>query len=280
MKIGLALSGGAIRGIAHAGAIKALEENGIKITAIAGTSSGSIVSALYAMGYSPNGIHTLFKRYAKKVLQIDRHIIWKEAKSYLLKKKIEDNGLKSGKELEELYNTLALQKHFKKITDIKMPLFITATDILNETSYICSSVKRNDDTYINNISIGEAVRASSTFPMLYKPFKFKNHIFLDGGILDNVPAKVLKDNGVKKILSINFDEYETDENSPALNLLTKVLDLMCNKIAKESINYSDYLLTVPTDTLGMLDIDKIDYGFNLGYETAMKKMSEIKEKLL
>ena len=68
LKLGLALSGGGIRGIAHAGVLKALEENNIKIDAIGGTSSGSIISTLYAMGYSPYYIYILFKRYAKDLV--------------------------------------------------------------------------------------------------------------------------------------------------------------------------------------------------------------------
>lgn len=71
MKLGVALSGGGIRGIAHAGALKALEDNGIKIDVIGGTSSGSLVAALYAMGYSPYYIYILFKRYAKDIVEIN-----------------------------------------------------------------------------------------------------------------------------------------------------------------------------------------------------------------
>ena len=64
MKIGIALSGGGIRGIAHAGALKALEENGIKPSVIGGTSSGGLIASLYALGYSPYYIYILFKRYS------------------------------------------------------------------------------------------------------------------------------------------------------------------------------------------------------------------------
>lgn len=71
LKLGVALSGGGIRGIAHAGALKALEENGIKIDVIGGTSSGSLVASLYAMGYSPYYIYILFKRYAKQMVEIN-----------------------------------------------------------------------------------------------------------------------------------------------------------------------------------------------------------------
>ena len=69
-KLGIALSGGGIRGIAHAGVLKALDENNIKIDAISGTSSGGLIASLYAMGYSPYYIYILFKRYAKDIVNI------------------------------------------------------------------------------------------------------------------------------------------------------------------------------------------------------------------
>ena len=72
MKLGLALSGGGIRGIAHCGVLKAIVESGITIDAIGGTSAGSIVASLYAMGYSPYYIYILFKRYAKELMNSNK----------------------------------------------------------------------------------------------------------------------------------------------------------------------------------------------------------------
>ena len=68
MKVGVSLAGGGIRGIAHVGVLKALEEKNIKVAAIAGTSAGSIIATLYAMGYSPYYIYLLFKRYARDII--------------------------------------------------------------------------------------------------------------------------------------------------------------------------------------------------------------------
>lgn len=84
MKIGLALSGGGIRGIAHAGVIKALEEEKIPIDIIGGTSSGSLISALYAMGYSPYYIYVLFKRHAKRLVEIDSKPIVSGAREFYI----------------------------------------------------------------------------------------------------------------------------------------------------------------------------------------------------
>ena len=157
MKLGLALSGGGIRGIAHAGAIKALEDNGIKIDVIGGTSSGALVSSLYALGYSPYYIYILFKRYAKEIAGINSTPIISGIRSFMINKKIEIKGLRSGKNIEETYNCLALRKGVKKIEDIeKMPLVIPAVDVSDAKEYIFTNkIPQNSGDkyqYITDIS--------------------------------------------------------------------------------------------------------------------------------
>lgn len=88
MKLGVALSGGGIRGIAHAGALKALEDQGIKIDIIGGTSSGSLIASLYAMGYSPYYIYILFKRYAKDIIEMNSLPIISGVSNFMMNKKV------------------------------------------------------------------------------------------------------------------------------------------------------------------------------------------------
>ena len=107
MKLGIALSGGGIRGISHAGALKALEDNGIKIDIIGGTSSGSLVASLYAMGYSPYYIYILFKRYAKDIIAINSTPIISGIGNFMMNKKVCIPGLKTGEELEKAYNEIS-----------------------------------------------------------------------------------------------------------------------------------------------------------------------------
>ena len=137
MKLGVALAGGGIRGICHAGVLKALEDNHIKIDLIGGTSSGSLIGSLYAMGYSPYYIYRLFKQNAKKVVEANTSpLIY----GRLLNSKTKIKGLKNGKELEEIYNEMAKRKGIEKITDIQMPIVIPTVDmtksnvIFSETS--------------------------------------------------------------------------------------------------------------------------------------------------
>ena len=189
MKIGLALSGGGIRGIAHAGVLKALEENEIEIEAISGTSAGSIVAALYAMGYRPYYIYVLFKKYAQEIINIGNAPIINGIGNFIKNKKIGISGLNDGTLLEKMYNELALRKGVKVIGDIKMPLAICTVDICEAKEYIitnCAPGNNPFDNYITEIPIGKAVRASSSFPAVFCPCEFKNHMFLDGGTLDNI----------------------------------------------------------------------------------------------
>ena len=195
MKVGVSLAGGGIRGIAHVGVLKALEEKNIKVAAIAGTSAGSIIATLYAMGYSPYYIYLLFKRYARDIINIRSKPIINGITNFIRNNKIGIAGLSDGNEFEKMYDELARKKGFRLIGDIKMPLLVSAVDIGESKEYIftnCASRKNIKDNYITEIGIGRAVRASSSFPAIFCPCEYKNHIFMDGGVLNNLPTEELK----------------------------------------------------------------------------------------
>ena len=136
MKLGIALSGGGIRGIAHAGVLKALEDNGIEIDIIGGTSAGSLVASLYAMGYSPYYIYILFKRYAKELVYISSGPIVSGIGNFMMNRKSTIQGLKTGKSLETIYNQIAYKKGIRKLSQIKMPIVIPSVDIMNSKEYV------------------------------------------------------------------------------------------------------------------------------------------------
>lgn len=136
MKVGIALSGGGIRGIAHAGVLKALEENDIKVDIIGGTSCGAIVASLYAMGYSPQYIYILFKRYGKEIAKMNTNPIISGLKHFMLNKKVSLTGLRSGKNVEKLYNEYAKRKGIKLIKEIEMPIVIPTVDISDSKEYV------------------------------------------------------------------------------------------------------------------------------------------------
>ena len=281
MKLGLALSGGGIRGIAHAGALKALEDNNIKIDAIGGTSSGALISSLYALGYPPYYIYILFKRYAKDIVGMNSAPIFSEIKNYITNKRIQIKGLKADNSLEEAYNQLALRKGVKTMKDIKnMPLVIPAVDIGKGKEYIFTNRIPNDtqdeEQYITDISIGKAVKASSCFPAIFCPCEFKDHIFLDGGVLDNIPVSEVKKQGVDKVIAINFKADDIDENSNIMDLAMRTIDIMGNKVSEENLEQSDFILTIGTDKTGLLDVDKLDSCYKYGYNAVAENIDKIR----
>lgn len=282
MKVGVSLAGGGIRGIAHVGVLKALEENNIKVEAIAGTSAGSIIATLYAMGYSPYYIYLLFKRYARDIINIRSKPIINGITNFIRNNKIGIAGLSDGNEFEKMYDELARKKGFRLIGDIKMPLLVSAVDIGEAKEYIftnCASRKNIKDNYITEIGIGRAVRASSSFPAIFCPCEYKNHIFMDGGVLDNLPTEELKKVYTGKIISVNFESDPVYNDYDIMNIIMKTLDIMGNKLSINSVKKSDFVLTVPTDGTGLIDVDKMDICYKYGYEIAIKNIDKIRKML-
>ncbi len=282
MKLGVALSGGGIRGIAHAGALKALEDNGIKIDVIGGTSSGSLVASLYAMGYSPYYIYILFKRYAKDVVEMNSIPIVSGIGNFMKNKSFHISGLKTGESIEKAYNNIAIRKGIRKISDItNMPLVIPSVDVKSSKEYVFTNQipAKNKDTsqYITDIPIGKAVRASSSFPGVFCPCDFKDYKFLDGGVLDNIPVIEVKKQGANKVIAINFKADDIDENSNVMDIAMRTIDIMGNKISEESLEQSDFILTISTDKTGLLDIEKMDKCYQFGYQAVMQNLAKIKE---
>ncbi len=282
MKIGLALSGGGIRGIAHAGALKALEENNINIDIIGGTSSGSLVASLYALGYSPYYIYILFKKYAKEITKLNASTITTGIGNFLINKKVSINGLKTGESIEKTYNKLALKMGVSKLSQMRMPIVIPAVDISNSKEYIFTSKLpsgESEEKYITDISLGKAVRASSSFPFVFSPCEYKNHMFLDGGAIDNTPALEVKKLGADKVISIDFDSDQVTKDSNIMDIVMKIIDIMGRKVSEESLKISDYIITIPSDGTGLLETTKIDYCYKSGYDTVNKNIEKIKEIL-
>ncbi len=281
MKLGLALSGGGIRGIAHAGVLKALEENNIKIDAIGGTSSGSIIATLYAMGYSPYYIYILFKKYAKDLVNQNSISKVTSIGNFMANKKGNFQGFYTGEEIENGFNNIALRKGVKKISDIKMPIVIPTVDVQNSKKYIITNQipeKTSPNTeYINNIEIGKAIRASSSFPVVFSPCEYNKHRFLDGGILDNFPTTEVKKQGVDKTITVNFKADDIDENSNIMDIVMRTIDIMGNKISEENISNSDMVLTIQTDKTGLLETEKLDECYKYGYRQTIEQIDKIKE---
>ena len=283
LKLGLVLSGGGIRGAVHIGVLKALEENNINIDIIGGTSSGSLVAALYAMGYSPYHIYELFKRYGKVITAIDRKPIINGIGSYITTKKFNISGINNGLAIENLYNEFASKKDIFKIKDIKIPIVIPTIDIVDGKEYVFTNTipkGEKGNKYITDISIGTAVRASSSFPAIFCPCKYKDHIFLDGGTLDNAPIREVRLQGADKVITVNFEPIKISTESDVMDIVLRTIDIMGSKIIEEDVRDSDLILSIPTeDSIGFLDTNQIESLYRYGYNKTIREMSQIKNLL-
>ena len=275
MKLGIALSGGGIRGIAHAGVLKALEDNGIKVDIIGGTSSGSMIAMLYASGYSPSHIYRLFKKYSKDIVEINTKPI---IKSYMLNKRITLKGLKTGNSVERIFDEVINKQGIYKMNDIKMPVVIPAVDLMNCKEYIFTNNPPEErEKYISDISVGKAVRASSSFTAVFSPCEYKEHAFIDGGALDNIPVEEVKKQGADIVIGVKFNSDEITKDSNIMDMTMKTIDIMGEKISQENLKQANYILNVYTDKTGLLDTDKMDSCYKYGYNAVIENLDKIKE---
>jgi NTE family protein len=250
--IGLVLSGGGSKGIAHAGAIKFLEEQNIQPNRIAGTSAGAIVGAMYAWGKTPDEILDFFKSV---YLFQWRHFTFKKA------------GLIDSESFKEYFHTI-----FKDATlaELRIPTQITATDMVRGRLKIFESETK----------ISDALLASSAFPGIISPFGINGDLYSDGGILNHFPTDVLqgqcdniigvyvspiqkieaKDlNSIRAVTTRAFDILSANSNTQKFNICEWVIE------PKELSNYSTFEMNKA----------KMDTIFKIGYQAAKSSFEKL-----
>lgn len=285
MSIGICFAGGGIKGVAHIGALKALEEENIKFDYIAGTSSGSIVACLYSIGYNSDEIYEIFKKYINKINYFEIKNIINLILGILIKRKIIITGLNSGKKIEKLINKECAKKEINNINQINKKLLIPCVNLKTGDVHIFSSIKNRNRKeysdniiYENNINIGKAVRASCSYPGVFSPCIIEDNYMVDGGIRENVPWKELKECGAQKVISIVFQNEIKEKNKiDMFDVISGSMELLCRELSNYELNGADYLLKIKTKNIQLLDKTKLDYLYNLGYIETKGKIREIKE---
>lgn len=280
MKIGLALAGGGVKGASHIGVIKALQENDIEIGYIGGTSIGSIVASLYAMGYNTDEMLKLFRYFSKYIMKVDPKYYWTNVKN---KKNFMGYGLISGENIEMAINECAALKGIKNMEDLKIPIVMPTVDIKNSQKYVFTNHQYDENfkenIYIRDITVGKAVRASSSYPGMFAPTIYENHKFVDGGIIDNLPAQEVRKLGADKVLSIRFSSKNETDPKNVIEVALKSVDLLFEQRTEAEIASSDYSITLDLAEASIFNIKKIDYCYNQGYIAAIENMSKIKSML-
>lgn len=283
MENGLCLAGGGVKGAAHIGVIKALEEEKIKFKYIGGTSSGSIVACLYACEFTADEIYEIFRRYCKKIKYIDYLNILKLIIGLIFTRKIVIDGMNSGREIEKLIKKFCSKREIYNIKDIEKVLVIPSVNLCNG-KVVCFTSEKNKKTrldnteFVNNIEIGKAVRASCSYPVVFSPCKYKNVKLIDGGIRENVPWKELKILGAKKVLNVIFEEkIQENCDKNLIEVASSSIGLLCKELSSYEIEGADYTIKIKTNKIGLLDMEKIDELYKIGYNETKKNINEIKK---
>lgn len=202
-KIGLALGSGGPKGLAHIGIIKVLEENNIPIDFIAGSSIGAMVGGFYAA-----------KKDVKQIEKIALDTNWHQILT-LIDPSL-SQGLIGGEKVKKFIENYINKVHFQ---DLKIPLSVVATDL-----------KNGDTICIDEGEVSSAIRASISFPLVFKPIEREDKLLADGGLSLPVPVDIVKKMGAELIIAVNLDaDYFTNSNN-------KNIDFGFYKIANNSIN--------------------------------------------
>lgn len=280
MNIGIALAGGGLKGVAHIGAIKALQELGLQIDYITGTSSGAMMAALYALGYTPEEMKEITKESYKQMIKFKKRVFLKAGIKFLISKKIEIQGIIEGGRIEKVVEKYAERKEIRKLSDIQKKFAMITVDAKTTKKTVLTSTndinKEKDVEYLSNIPIGKAVHASMSFPAIFTPCKYEKYCFIDGGTVDNLPVKTLKDLGATKTIAISFelDEFKGTEN--LFSTILRACDIFSMKDVKEGQEESDITIKINANQVKLLQIDDVDKTIQIGYNEVMKN----KEKIL
>lgn len=291
-KVGLVLSGGGAKGMAHIGVIRALEENNIPIDYITGTSIGAVIGSLYAMGYSPDEMEELigsddFKNWYMGSKDMDYQFYFKQnpptpgiiSAQIAIRDSLTVIRPMVNSVVDPLQMNLAFVDVFagasaacgNDFNNLLVPFRAVASDVFNKSSIILS---KGD--------LGSAVRASMSFPFVFRPIKIDSIIAYDGGIYDNFPVDVMvkdfnPDFIIGSVVAVapGTPEIEIPDDYDIMGQVTSMI--------MQKSDYSlDPQLGVKVEfdlrSVGLLDFHKLDEVSELGYRNTMMLMDSIKSK--
>lgn len=284
MRFGLALSGGALRGAAHIGVLKALEEYGYFPSWISGASAGSIVAGLYSIGYTPAEMEAIAVSLKRNIFDLDYSGILLGLASWLLfRKELNIDGVIKGSSIEKLMKELAGNYNIK---ETKIPLAITSVNINNgQTVIFVSNKKRLKSTkytqYVDDVTIRSAIRASVAIPVIFKPHMIHGMRLVDGGVSEGLPVSVLKEMGASRVIGVNlgYSGQMKKEIDNIIEIGNQAIDIMSYQITRLRTATADCIINPCIYDVGLMDIEKIPECIQRGYESVSNNIDLIKKAL-
>jgi NTE family protein len=279
MEIGLALSGGAVRGCAHIGVMKALEEAGINCTVISGTSAGSLVGGVYASGMPLDQIEAEARQLNEKLLDFNSIGAAKAVVGSIFGRKVGFSGMFKGNEVWKLAARLT---HGINISEAPIKVALCAVDLVSgDTVFFMNaalSPARRDYTVVRDAPMADAITASCTIPAVFVPRKVGDKNLVDGGVTEYVPVKVLRDMGAGFVIAVDLGR-EAGEKQKADNILeisARSFDIMSRRLAGTTLDYADVVISPYTADIGLFDFKRIPELIDRGYKAAKRMIPTIK----
>ena len=280
-KIGLVLSGGGAKGFAHIGVLKVIEEAGVKIDYIGGTSMGAVVGGLYASGYNATQIDSIFHKVNFDELLND--YIPRSAKSFYEKRNDETyaitlpfSNFKVGipQALSKgLYNfnlLSRLTRHVRQVNDFnQLP-----------TPFLCigTNIETGQQVVLNKGNLAQAMLASAAFPTLFTPIEIDGQLLIDGGVANNFPVDEVKNLGADLIIGVDVQDglWDKAQLKNATKILVQITNLHSIEQMKNKIKGTDIYITPDIKNFGVLSFDRGREIIQRGEEAAFAAYEKIK----
>ncbi len=279
----LALSGGGTKGFAHLGVIETLEENGVEILGIVGTSMGALMGALRASGYSTQEMHEILRKLDLPALLSentgpmfvntgnDRRAKTTTIPAFTYKKSKGQRGPKGLLTGDKLYTYFSqLMRHVSETDFYHLPIPYAA---------VATDINTGEKVVLREGNLAAAMRASMSIPMLFEPWQIEDHLLVDGGVVSNLPVYTAKElfPGFPVVAVDISDELNTTPVGSYMDVIAQSLTILMRKTTDEEKKAADVLLRPQVSGLGMLEAGDPEEIINLGREAAELKIDEIKK---
>ena len=291
-RVGLVLSGGGAKGMTHIGIIRALEENGIPIDYITGTSMGAIIGSLYAMGYSPDEMEDLlrspdFKRWYTGVVE-PRY-------AYYFKQDLPTPEFFNLRFSLNFLDSVRTKPRFNVPTSMVNPiqmnlafvgLYGQATaacrgdfdDLFVPFRCVASDVYNKRPVVLRQGDLGDAVRASMSFPFVFKPIEMDSVLVYDGGIYNNFPTDVMRDDFHPDVI-IGSVVAGNPKKPKEGNLMSQLENMIMQKTDYSIPDSAGILMTFKYNDVNLLDFDRLEELHDIGYKRTLSLMDSIKTRI-
>ena len=256
-KVGLALGGGAARGLAHIGVLEVLEKEGIPIDMIAGTSMGAIIGGVYAKTGNAKAMKPVAISFGFRKMR------------YFSDFTIPRTGIIKGRRIEdELKTVIGANTEFH---DLRIPFSCVAVDIDN-----------GEEVVIKEGKVWEAMRASSSIPVIFTLAKWQGRNLVDGGLMNPVPTKTVRDMGADFVISVNVLPYKAvgDNREPSIfSIMLKAFYILDSKFIETSLSAADAVIEPDVVHIAFTDFQRAEECIEAGVSAAKKMVPQIKKKL-